>query len=432
MKQPEHIDISTEELEALLGRVRSVLAEEDYQTLAAVIHTLGYVTKLLDNREATLDTLRRLLCRSSTEKTAQVLQQAGMEPSKEESEPSRERAAKESAGHGRNGAAAYRGATRVAVQHASLKAGDPCPDSLCGGKVYPLREPGVLVRIKGQAPLAATVYELEKLRCNLCGKVFTAEAPEEAGEKKYDETAAGMIALLRYGSGFPWYRLKGLEASLGIPLPVATQCEIVAEIAVTLRPALEELIHQAAHGGVMHNDDTSMRVLSLGQDRARDAEVAPVALNSNRYSVPVEWIGRRVEVRETRDKIEIQLDARRLVTHRRIAEAEHQRVMLAEHRPPRGHRDARPNPHPEEQAIVTAAPELAGYVAGLKQRSRKVVTLALRQLLRFVREYPREPLVGAVEEAARYGLYDLDRPERMILRRVTREYFLLDEGPNDD
>src|SRR5476651_947640 len=156
-----------------------------------------------------------------------------------------------------------------------------------------------------------------------------------------------------------------------------------------------------------------------------------VALNSNRYSVPVEWIGRRVEVRETRDKIEIQLDARRLVTHRRIAEAEHQRVMLAEHRPPRGPRVPRPDPHPEEQAIVTAAPELADYVVGLKQRSRKVVTLALRQLLRLVREYPREPLLGAVREAGRYGLYDLDRLERMILRRVTREYFLLD-GESDD
>ena len=71
------------------------------------------------------------------------------------------------------------------------------------------------------------------------------------------------------------------------------------------------------------------------QQRLVDIE-GYVALNSNRYSVPVEWIGRRVEVRETKDKIEIQLDARRLVTHRRIAEAEHQRVMLAEHRPPRG------------------------------------------------------------------------------------------------
>src|SRR5581483_11710633 len=61
-----------------------------------------------------------------------------------------------------------------------------------------------------------------------------------------------------------------------------------------------------------------------------------IALHSNRNSVPLEWIGRRVEVRESRDKIEIQLDMRRLMTHRRIAEAEHQRVLLAEHRPPRG------------------------------------------------------------------------------------------------
>jgi hypothetical protein len=158
-----------------------------------------------------------------------------------------------------------------------------------------------------------------------------------------------------------------------------------------------------------------------------------VVLHTNRYSVPLDWIGRRVELRETKDKIEIQLDSRRLVTHRRIAEAEHQRVMLAEHRPPRGQRVPRPDPHPEENAILTAAPELAEYVAGLKQRSRKVVTLALRQLLRFVREYPRELLLGAVWEAARYGLYDLDRLERMILRRLTREYFLLnDEGPQED
>jgi transposase len=157
-----------------------------------------------------------------------------------------------------------------------------------------------------------------------------------------------------------------------------------------------------------------------------------VALHTNRYSVPVDWIGRRVEVRETRDNIEIQLDARHLVTHARIAEAEHQRVMLAAHRPPRGQGVQRPDPHPEEKAILAAAPELADYVAAVKQRGRKVVTFALRQLLRLVREYPREPLLGAVQEAARYGLYDLDRLERMILRRVARDYFLLDEDPHDD
>jgi hypothetical protein len=157
-----------------------------------------------------------------------------------------------------------------------------------------------------------------------------------------------------------------------------------------------------------------------------------VSLHSNRYSVPWDWIGRRVEVRETRDKIEIQLDARRVVTHRRVAEAAQERVVLAEHRPPRGKRAPRPDPHPEENAIVAAHPELAEYVAGLKQRSRKMITFAMRQLLRLVREYPREPLLGAVRDAAHYGLYDLDRLERMILRRVAREYFRLEEGPQHD
>src|SRR5260370_27876636 len=87
------------------------------------------------------------------------------------------------------------------------------------------------------------------------------------------------------------------------------------------------------------------------QQRLVDIE-GDVALNSNRYSVPVEWIGRRVGVRETRDKIEIQLDARRLVTHRRIAEAEHQRGMLADHRPPPRRSNGRTPPHPDVHAIL--------------------------------------------------------------------------------
>jgi hypothetical protein len=157
-----------------------------------------------------------------------------------------------------------------------------------------------------------------------------------------------------------------------------------------------------------------------------------VALHSNRYSVPLAWIGRRVEVRETKDQVEIQLDARNLVTHKRMAEAEHQRVLLAQHRPPRGQGQPRPDPHPEEQLLLKAAPEIADYMAALQQRSPKRVVLALRQLLRLVRDYPREPLLAAVHEAARYGLYDLDRVERMILRHVARDYFVLHPGGQDE
>jgi len=93
------------------------------------------------------------------------------------------------------------------------------------------------------------------------------------GEKKYDETAAAMIALLRYGSGVPFYRLEGLEGSLGIPLPSSTQYEIVAETAEGIRPAFDELISQAAQGEVFYNDDTSMKILALAA--ARCAEENP-------------------------------------------------------------------------------------------------------------------------------------------------------------
>jgi hypothetical protein len=153
-----------------------------------------------------------------------------------------------------------------------------------------------------------------------------------------------------------------------------------------------------------------------------------VALHSSRYSVPVAWIGRRVEVRETKDKLEIQLDPRHVVTHQRVPEGDYQRITLAEHRPPRGQGIKRTDPHPEEQAILQTAPELADYLAALKKRGHRYLTIALRQLLRIVREYPRPPVLSAVSEAARYGLYDLDRLERMILRRIARDYFLLDES----
>ena len=156
-----------------------------------------------------------------------------------------------------------------------------------------------------------------------------------------------------------------------------------------------------------------------------------VALHTNRYSVPAPFIGRRVEVRETRDKIEIELDARRIVTHARIPIPDQVRVTLKEHRPPRGEGIKRGDPPPEEQAILAAVPEIAPFVEDLKHKGRKVIALQLRQLLRMLREYPREPFLGAIAEAAQYGLYDLDRVERMILRRVAREYFLLEDN-NDD
>ena len=261
----EVIEVNLEELEALLERKREALGEEDYQKLQKGLRALSYLTERISDQDTTITQLRALLVKPSTEKTSKVLEQAGIKPPPQSNSPPHPNQNKKPRpGHGRNGAAAYQGAERIKIPHGSLKSGDHCPECL-QGKVYPQKDPAFRIRVVGQAPIAATVYELERLRCNLCGEVYEAEAPPSLGEKKYDESAGAMMGLLRYGSGVPWCRLEGLEASLGIPLPASTQCEIVAEVAEGIRPAFQELLRQAAQEEVFYNDDTGMKILALAR-----------------------------------------------------------------------------------------------------------------------------------------------------------------------
>ena len=277
------------DLSALATRLDHVperpLSLAECQTLKAVVHMFADVLRLLDEQGATIAQLRAFLGWARSEKMREVLRQAGLDPQTtsaprvDESRPATGQARQHpDPGHGRHGAAAYAGAHKIAIAHAALHPGDACP-GCATGKVYAQQEPRRLIRIVGQAPLAATVYALERLRCNLCGEVFTATPPEGVGPEKYDATSASMIALLKYGSGLPFHRLERLQAHLAIPLPASTQWEIVAETATVLRPTLDELLRQAAQGDVLHNDDTHMRVLGLRHEAAPAAsgtEEAPI------------------------------------------------------------------------------------------------------------------------------------------------------------
>ena len=111
--------------------------------------------------------------------------------------------------------------------------------------------------------MGAKIYYPQKLRCNLCGVVIAADPPAGVGEEKYDATARSMIALLRYGVGMPLNRNEMLQANLGVPLPAATQWDIVAELAERAEPAFEELTRQAAQGDVVYNDDTTVKILAM-------------------------------------------------------------------------------------------------------------------------------------------------------------------------
>jgi transposase len=240
------IDVNLKELDQVLdSALEAPLSEADHDKLKDTLHALA-----------------AMLMRSrNTEKTSEVLEK----PEESESETQPDNNTPSPPGHGRNGAESFGGARKVDIKHQKLTHGDRCPE--CGrGNVYEQKEPKVLVRIIGQAPLAATVYSLERLRCGACGQLFTAQEPEGVGADKYDETAAAMIAQLKYGAGTPFNRLEQLEGQLGVPLPAATQWEIVEEEAQVIKPARDELIRQAAQGTVVHNDDTGMRVLMLKRD----------------------------------------------------------------------------------------------------------------------------------------------------------------------
>jgi len=271
----EFIDMNREELNPLLERARGSLAEEDYRKVKGMVEAWTYLTDLVADQETTIRDLRELLFPASTEKTEAVLKNAGIPGTSKATEDQAgtsktgEKQKTKIPGHGRNGAAEYRDARRLVVLHTTLQAGDRCPGCL-KGKLYEQQEPRRLVRIVGQAPLRATVYELQRLRCNLCGEVYSAEEPEGVGEEKYDESAAAMIAQLKYGTGVPFYRQEQLGNHLGIPLPASTQWEIVEEAAELIKPARDELIREAARGEVLHNDDTHMKVLGLQRAIAKE------------------------------------------------------------------------------------------------------------------------------------------------------------------
>ena len=267
-----HRDVDIGELRAALDRARvGPLSVEDHALLTGAVDTFTALTRELQLKGATLERLRRLFLGES-EKTKKVLGDDQKAAKKDESAVPSKDTGEKAKGHGRNGAEAYTGAKREKVEHAALHGGDTCPGCTTG-KVYPMKEPALLVRVQGMAPLSATVWECDRLRCNGCGEVFTAPTPEGVGAEKYDESAAAMVAMVRYGAGLPFNRLEQLQGGMGVPLPASTQWGLVERRVDGLMPAFDALVRHAAQGEVVHNDDTSMTVLELGE-RTREEALA--------------------------------------------------------------------------------------------------------------------------------------------------------------
>jgi hypothetical protein len=104
--------------------------------------------------------------------------------------------------------------------------------------------------------------------------------------------------------------------------------------------------------------------------------------------------------------------------------------LLPEHHFARGESRRRQEKLPEEQTLLRIVPEIEQYLADIRKRGR-ATTLTLRRLVRMAQEYPREPFLRALAVATQYGLYDLERLERLILRYIADDFFQL-SGASDD
>ena len=234
--------------------------------------TLAFVTAELQTTQTSLDRLRRLSSarrprRRARSSAGRGARRAGTGQPACRGRPVRGRPP--APGHGRTGAAAYTGADTVTIAHPSLRRGDRCPGCTTG-KIYPLAEPATLVRITGMAPLGATVYACERWRCNLCGEVFTARRPQAWATRsttrrprRWSACSSTAVASRSIASR----PCSGLR----IPLPAATQWELVRDALPQLVPAWDELLRQAAQGEVVYNDDTTMKVLALTAEQRRAA-----------------------------------------------------------------------------------------------------------------------------------------------------------------
>jgi len=149
-----------------------------------------------------------------------------------------------------------------------------------------------------------------------------------------------------------------------------------------------------------------------------------ISLHRNHYYVAAALIDEKVEVRESVSEVRIVFHHQVIATHRRLEDGLDVDSVLPEQEAERRRlRQERPM-LAEEDTLRAAAPELAALVDLLRGASGRISD-RIRRLHAMYLEYPTEPLITSVRVALTYGLCDLGRIERIVLRNIAGDYFNL-------
>ncbi len=271
MSEPKHLDLTSKEVKELLDDIdNSNLPEEQRQKLKDIVIAMLWMGRKLEDKDLTISRLRRLFG-IKTEKAENLGlkdknnddDKNGEGPAAGGQETSREakNSNEESKPKGHNGGDDYPDAERISVDHESLKPGDTCPE--CGrGKLYEFGV-GCVVRLIGQAPIKAKIYEPQQLRCSTCLAFYTAALPPDVSESRADPTAKSIAVIFRYGSGIPFYRNEKLQDIFNTPVPDSTQWDWAEDVLNDVYPVFGRLQVWGAQGELFFADDTGMRIVQL-------------------------------------------------------------------------------------------------------------------------------------------------------------------------
>lgn len=304
---PKLVELNTDQFNTLLDRIdKQMLTPEDYPLIGDLMRAMAWLSNKLEDQKITIHRLRKIFgfrtessCNlpnlkpdgkdnpnknpdqapnQNQDRNPDPNQSPTQDPDQDQNSdpkqspiqdpnqnpdpnptPKKKRKGK------RFSAKDYKNAIITKIGHLSLKAGCRCPECRSGN--LRVVDPGIFLRIIGQPWLQAYIYELERFRCNTCGKTFTAKLPVDiARAPKYDKTAKAIVCLLKYRGGFPFYRQESLQTMLDTPISDSMLWEMTKDVAICLEPVFETLIKEAAKGECLHNDDTKARILDMIQE----------------------------------------------------------------------------------------------------------------------------------------------------------------------
>ena len=268
MNEPKRLELTEAELEAFFQRLENDdLSVDDRKNIRELMAAFVWMAQKLEDKELSIKRLQRLFG-IKTEKAANLFGKADKD--KDDKNPPGGGASPpaplknenvESKPKGKNGASDYPGAERIIYPHESLKVGDTCPSCRLGPLFH--FGYGSVLKLTGQPPIVATVHMPEQLRCSACQELFTAELPVSIGFERADACAKATVAIFRYGSGIPFYRMEKLSEMYQVPLPDSTQWDMAEDVLNAVYPVFNQLMGIAAQGSLFNADDTTMRVVWL-------------------------------------------------------------------------------------------------------------------------------------------------------------------------